>query len=111
MKIKKDKVIAEGTRFSVEVKGKEVARAFLYILRNDLHDNPFGLLEDLFVDEHLRGQGAGTALVKTVIEEARANGCYKLIAGSRYARERVHRLYEKLGFQKHGIEFRLNLSN
>jgi GNAT superfamily N-acetyltransferase len=97
-----------GVRFSVHKGGKEIARAFLYILRNDLHSQPFGLLEDVFVEKSFRGEGVGTLLVKKVIEMARQRDCYKLIATSRHTKPKVHALYEQIGFKNHGIEFRID---
>lgn len=85
-----------------------MARAYLYIMKNDLHKEPFGLMEDVFVDENLRGQGIGTELVKKVIKTARENKCYKLIATSRHENPRVRVLYERLGFKNHGLEFRID---
>jgi len=101
---------AKGVRFSLSDGRKEIARAYLYVLNNDLHDEPFGLLEDVFVDEAQRGRGLGTMLVEAVIGAAREAGCYKLIATSRTSRPKVHELYEQLGFEKYGIEFRLHLT-
>ena len=106
-KIEKKEVKASGVKFFVEKDGKEVARAFLYIMNNDLHKEPFGFLEDLFVDETLRGQGIGTELINNVIAEAKNLGCYKLVANSRHEREGVHKMYEKAGFANHGIEFKI----
>ena len=110
-KINKKNVKSYGVRFSIEKTGKEVARAFLYIMNNDLRKEPFGLLEDLFVDESLRGQGIGTKLLNMVIAEAKIQGCYKLVATSRHERELVHKMYEKAGFENFGIEFKLYLNN
>jgi len=101
---------AKGIRFSIKGNGGEVARAYLYLMTNDLHDAPFGLLEDVYVDESQRGSGLGTALVKEVIAAARDAGCYKLIATSRTSRPKVHELYERLGFEKHGVEFRMSFT-
>lgn len=41
---------ARGIRFSIERDGSEIARAYLYVLKNDLHTAPFGLLEDVHVE-------------------------------------------------------------
>ncbi len=109
MIVKKQKINSEGIKFSIEKNNKEVARAFLYLMKNDLHKRPFGLMEDVFIDESLRGKGYGTEIVKELIKEAKKQNCYKLIATSRYARDRVHKLYKKLGFQDWGKEFRINL--
>jgi GNAT superfamily N-acetyltransferase len=97
-----------GIKFSVKEDGKEVGRAFLYLIYNDLHKEPFGFIEDVFVDENCRGQGIGTDLVKRVLEEAQKQSCYKVICTSRYGKEKVHELYTKLGFKNHGIEFRID---
>ena len=108
--IQREERPARGIRFSIDGSSGEVARAYLYIMTNDLHDAPFGLLEDVFVAESERGGGLGTALVNEVIAAARAAGCYKLVATSRASRPKVHELYERLGFANYGIEFRMNLS-
>jgi GNAT superfamily N-acetyltransferase len=108
--INKKEVRSSGVKFFIEKDGKEVARAFLYTMNNDLHKEPFGLLEDLFVDESLRGQGIGTELLNMVISEAKNLCCYKLVATSRYEREGVHKMYEKAGFEKFGIEFKMYLN-
>ncbi len=108
MEYKKDRIQAEGVRISVSENGKELGRATLFLMTNDLHDTPFGLLEDVYVDETQRGRGIGSELVKKVIEEAKQRKCYKLIATSRYARPKVHDLYIRLGFEDHGKEFRMN---
>ena len=100
---------ARGIRFSIAGADGEAARAYLYIMTNDLHAAPFGLLEDVFVAESERGGGLGTTLVREAIAAAREAGCYKLIATSRTSRPRVHALYERLGFTSHGLEFRLQL--
>jgi GNAT superfamily N-acetyltransferase len=108
MNVERQERSAKGIRFSIRGGGGELARAYLYVMTNDLHDAPFGLLEDVYVDESQRGNGLGTALVKEVVAAAKAAGCYKLIATSRTARPKVHELYERLGFEKHGVEFRMN---
>lgn len=108
MDIKKTVAKCEGLRLSINRDGKEVARAFLFLMSNNLHEAPFGLLEDVYVDESLRGQGLGTEIVNGVIAEAKARGSYKLIATSRYTRPKVHDLYQRLGFKDHGKEFRID---
>ena len=101
MQIQKQTTKTEiGTRvkFYLEEHGREVARAFLYVLGNQLHDRSFGLMEDVFVDESLRGRGYGSQLVEALKEEAQTRDCYKLICTSRHSKPEVHRLYEQLGF-------------
>jgi len=111
MKVDRQFYTAQGIRFSISDGGKEIARAYVYLMRNDLHTAPFGLLEDVYVDESQRGGGLGTSLVQEAIAAAREAGCYKLIATSRISRPKVHDLYLRLGFENHGVEFRMNFND
>ena len=55
MEVQQKRISATGIRFSLVDAGRqEVARAYLYILSNDLHKQPFGLLEDVFVEASTR---------------------------------------------------------
>ena len=108
MRTEKTPARCEGVRLSIKRSGKEVARAYLFLMWNSLHKAPFGILEDVYVDESVRGSGLGTEIVNAVVAEARDRGCYKLVATSRYARPRVHELYARLGFKDHGKEFRID---
>lgn len=66
-------------------------------------------MESVYVEPEFRSKGTGTQLVRAVIEEAKNRNCYKLIGTSRTANERVHKPYERLGFNKWGFEFRMDL--
>ena len=96
-------------RLSAVENGEELGAMYLYLIRNDSHKKPYALLEDLLVKEEHRGKGVGSALVKEAITEAKRLGCYKVLATSRIGRENVHRLYERLGLKKYGLEFRIDL--
>ena len=108
MDIQQKTINASGIKLFAEDNGKEIAHAYLYLLRNDLHEEPFGFMEDVFVDENFRSQGLGTKLVEELIKVAKENNCYKLIGTSRYARPKVHELYIRLGFKDQGKEFRID---
>ncbi len=111
MKIKQKKVSASGIKLSIETDGKEIARAFLYILKNDMREQPFGFMEDVYVDENFRGQGLATELLASLIVSAKENNCYKIVGTSRHQREKVHQLYKKIGFKDFGVEFKMYLNN
>jgi len=64
MALKVARVPAYGVKFTNSLKGKVVGRAYLYVMTNDLHKRPFGLLEDVFVEPDHRGSEIGTNLVK-----------------------------------------------
>ena len=99
---------AFAVKLTAEEDNKEVGRAFLYILKNDLHKESFGFLEDVFVEEAYRSKGIGKQLVLKTIEEAKAQGCYKLICTARTFKGEVHGFYEHMGFKRWGYEFRIN---
>ncbi|WP_019508466.1 N-acetyltransferase [Pleurocapsa sp. PCC 7319] len=108
MNIQTKVVAAKGIKFSIFEDEVEIARAYLYVMHNDLHQEPFGLLEDVYVSEQSRGKGMGTRLINQVMAAAQEQGCYKLIATSRKSRPKVHQLYKNLGFQERGLEFRID---
>lgn len=99
---------SKGFRLSLKIDGEEVGHCYVYLIKNDLHERPYALLEDVYVKEDFRGRRIGKQLVLEAIELAKKQGCYKMIATSRFGREALHEWYEKLGFQKYGFEFRIN---
>lgn len=109
MKTKSKKIKTPGIRISVEIEKKEVARAYLYVLSSYPEKKHYGFLAEVSVDENLRGKGVGTKLINKIIEEAKKNKCYKIVATSRSSRQKVHKFYEYLGFKNVGYEFRIDL--
>lgn len=95
-------------KFEVRQGNKTIGRIYLYCIKNDLHKQPYGLVEDLFVDEGARRQGIGKMLLGAAIVEAKKRKFYKLIITSRMARAEVHGFYERHGFKKYGLEFRMD---
>lgn len=108
MKTVKSVKQSKAIKFELKQGKKTVGRAYLYLVTNNLHKKPYGLLEDVFVEDEYRGRGLGTKLISQVIQEAKKRKCYKLIATSRASRKSVHKLYQKFGFKKWGVEFRMN---
>jgi GNAT superfamily N-acetyltransferase len=109
MEIRKEKR-ENAIRLSAVENDEELGAMYLYLIQNDSHKEPYGLLEDLLVKEDHRKKGIGSMLVKEAIEEGKRLGCYKIIGTSRLSREEVHRFYEKLGLKKYGYEFRIDLN-
>jgi ribosomal protein S18 acetylase RimI-like enzyme len=54
----------------------------------------------LAVDPEVQGRGAGAALVRACIDEARAAGRARLVLSSATDMTAAHRLYERLGFSR-----------
>lgn len=111
MKTYSSKAASAGYRLAVRAAdGRDIAHCYLYVLKNDLHPEPFGLIEDVQVDENARSKGLGSRLVGDAVRLAEGLGCYKVILTSRDGRPEVHDWYRRLGFAEHGREFRMDLS-
>jgi len=62
---------------------------------------PEGYVSEIFVDERWRGLGIGQRLIDTVVEEARARGCSRLMLCNSRNRDSYKRgFYQKLGWQE-----------
>lgn len=57
-------------------------------------------IEDVVVDEAVRGGGVGSALVRAALELARSEGARTVDLTSRPEREAANRLYVRLGFEQ-----------
>ncbi|MEK7581252.1 MAG: GNAT family N-acetyltransferase [Patescibacteria group bacterium] len=86
-----------------------MATAVLYYVAVAIRNSHYALLEGLVVDKSQRGKGVGTEFFKKCIETAKEKGCYKIIFTSGSDRTDAHKFYEKNGFVKWGLEFRMDL--
>lgn len=57
-------------------------------------------IEDVVVDQELRGQGVGDALNRAAIDRALTLGAKTVDLTSRPSREAANRLYQRIGFEK-----------
>ncbi len=55
-------------------------------------------IEDVIVDEAVRGQGGGELLTRAALDAARAAGARTVELTSRPTRQAANRLYQRLGF-------------
>lgn len=88
--------------------GEEMGYAWVNIIINTKRDAPYGLLEDVYLDERHRGKALGDTLVEAAIEKARSEGCYKFLATTRNSKEKVQNWYLKLGLKEWGKEYRID---
>ena len=63
------------------------------------------ILEDVVVDEGLRGQGVGKKMMAYAGNLCREKQCYKMALNSNRHRVEAHRFYESLGYERHGYSF------
>jgi N-acetylglutamate synthase-like GNAT family acetyltransferase len=64
---------------------------------------PVGRISMMVVEEDVRGQGIGAALVRAAEEVLAAQGCYMVEVTSNLKRTRAHRFYEKLGYERTSV--------
>ncbi|MEV6630700.1 GNAT family N-acetyltransferase [Actinoplanes sp. NPDC051470] len=87
------------TLFVLEHEGAVIASTYLNIIPNISRSaSPYAVIENVVVEESLRGQGFGKRIMAETLRTAWAAGCYKamLMTGSR--RESTHAFYRSCGF-------------
>ena len=92
----------------LEVDGAVMGSLVLIIVPNlSHHGMPWAEVENVVVDESLRGGGYGRVLMEHAERLAVEAGCYKLQLMSHWdRRDEAHRFYEKLGYQSSARAFR-----
>lgn len=114
MELVKSSTKCSGIKYVWKEGDQIIARAYGFFLSNNLHNQPFHFLEDVFVEPAGRGNDmTEQIIVPKLLADARAVGCYKAIATSRNntteSRPHVHEIYRRCGYADWGIEFRINL--
>jgi len=96
----------------VAERGGEIVGCFALLVMHNLgHLGALSaIVEDVAVAPGLQGQGIGKAMMQFALELCRDKGCYKLMLSSNAKRERAHAFYESLGFERHGVSFRVDLA-
>lgn len=90
--------------------GTVVATYALLIMDNIAHNGtPLSIVEQVCVATSAQGTGLGTLMMHHAMDVSRARGCYKLALSSNVKFERAHAFYDKLGFQRHGYSFVVDL--
>lgn len=83
----------------VEMDGKIVALCHLTLMPSLTFQGSRRMnVEDVRVDQRMRGRKIGQWMMKQVIEQAKATGCRKLQLTTTKTRSGARRFYEKLGF-------------
>lgn len=100
-----------GARVRVAESGERIIGTLtLFILPMLSHQaTPCAVVESVGVDAALQGQGAGRALMEDAMRLAAEAGCYKLALSSNLRRSDAHAFYQHLGFDQHGLSFKVAL--
>jgi N-acetylglutamate synthase-like GNAT family acetyltransferase len=101
--------------FVSQVDGVVCGTAFLTLCLDAMFGNqPYGVLENVVIDEVYRRKGIGSCLLAHAEEVCRIRDCSKIMLMSTSTRESAHRFFErqgffsanKLGFIKYRSQFR-----
>jgi GNAT superfamily N-acetyltransferase len=96
--------------FVAELAGRIVGSYALLVMDNLGHlGAPSAIVEQVLVAPEAQGSGVGRAMMHHARNQARAARCYKLMLSSNIKRTRAHAFYDSLGFERHGISFRVDL--
>lgn len=93
------------------IEGAEAVASYALLIMDNIAHNgaPLSIVEQVAVRADKQGQGLGTRMMRHAMERSRALGCYKLALSSNVRFERAHAFYDKLGFQRHGYSFVVDL--
>ncbi len=84
----------------------------LLIMDNMAHfGTPSAIVEDVVMAGEYQNMGFGKKMMEFAKRKAKEKGCYKMVLSSNQNREKAHQFYEKLGFEKHGFSFKIDLNN
>lgn len=95
----------EGYRLFAASTDGTVTGAIGWRIINDLAFGKSLYVDDLVVDEALRGGGVGAALLDFARSAARREGCTTLRLTSSFARKGAHAFYERKGMTRAGYVF------
>ena len=88
-----------------EINGRIIGFCSLVTNNSLSQEGRFAYINELVVDQQVRGQGIGTALMKTAIDIATKKGCKRIGLDSNFHRKEAHEFYEGMGFEKRGYLF------
>ena len=88
-----------------EIDGAVAGFASVHMDQQLHHASLVGELQELIVDETVRGRGIGAALLAAAQDAARAAGCSHMELNSGFARSAAHAFYERHGWVKDHYNF------
>lgn len=84
-----------------ELEGRAVATCVLVVVPNLTRNmRPFAVIENVVTEKGLRGSGLGKRVVQAAVEQAWAEGCYKVMLLTGRKDEAVLGFYEACGFSR-----------
>jgi GNAT superfamily N-acetyltransferase len=96
---------AEVRTLVATIDGMVIGLATVHIRYSINHEAPLGQLTLLVVDERVRAQGVGRALVGAAEAWARERACKRFVVTTALRRADAHAFYERLGFNHTGRRY------
>ena len=96
-------LVASNTSILITVRHPDERAPIVGMLTLIVYRVPSGVrahVEDIVVDESIRGQGVGEALVRHALSVARAAGANGVALTTNPRREAANRLYQRIGFRR-----------
>jgi GNAT superfamily N-acetyltransferase len=93
----------------VEENGKIIGFCALSIINNFWQEGYIAYVYAMIVDDSFRGKGIGTSLLEKAFEIVKLLGCKKIELDSGFHREKAHKFYERIGFEKRAYLFSKDL--
>jgi GNAT superfamily N-acetyltransferase len=91
--------------FCAKINDKIIGFCAYAIVNNFWQEGYISYVYAMVVDERYRGQGIGTILIYEAINKSKECGFKRIELDSGFPRERAHKFYEKLGFEKRAYLF------
>jgi GNAT superfamily N-acetyltransferase len=92
-----------------ELNDKIIGFCALSIVNNFWQEGYIAYVYAMVVDDSYRSNGIGTSLLEKASIIAKLRGCKKLELDSGFQREKAHKFYEKVGFEKRAYLFSKDL--
>lgn len=87
--------------FVAETEEQIVATCALALIPNLTRNlRPYGVIENVVTDPEYRRRGCATQVLRSALEDAWREGCYKVMLSTGSKREETLRFYEKAGFRR-----------
>ncbi|MDF7647184.1 GNAT family N-acetyltransferase [Erwiniaceae bacterium L1_54_3] len=101
---------AQGYRLvGIERNGQPVALAGYRLLENFIHGR-FCYVDDLVTSATTRSQGLGAVLLNGLAEQAREQGCGRIVLDTALSNHRAQKFYQRVGYAALGLHFYRDLA-
>ena len=92
-----------------EFNNKVIGFCAFSIVNNFWQEGYIAYVYAMIVDDSYRSNGIGTSLLEKAFDIAKLSGCKKIELDSGFPREKAHKFYERIGFEKRAYLFSRDL--